>query len=120
MLVRSVPRAKCGDEGGLAVEPEDRVAMFLRSISQRAGISNHEPWEVISERRRDQWRAFAKAFVDLGYEIHLAGTHESLARLKRLAKASFKLEHLDAWEFESLQEFRDAQNALEKVDYEDE
>jgi hypothetical protein len=44
-------------------------AKLLRQASQEAGISNHEPWEAISDRRRESWRRVAKGLLTRGYSV---------------------------------------------------
>lgn len=65
----------------------DETAMRLRSWSQKAGISNGEPWEEISERRKEQWRQLARQCEQDGQVITDAErvpTDDELAAMRRV------------------------------------
>ena len=65
----------------------DETAMRLRSWSQKAGISNGESWEEISDRRKEQWRQLARQCEQSGQVITDAErvpTDDELAEWRRL------------------------------------
>lgn len=79
----------------------DETAMRLRSWSQKAGISNGEPWEEISDRRKEQWRQLARQCEQDGQVITAAArvpADDELAALNVILReldSADMIEHLD-------------------------
>lgn len=65
------------------------TAIKLRTASQKAAMSSPEPWETISERRRDQWIRMSKALNESGERI----VSVAELQIQRMSLIAFRDQH---------------------------